>query len=181
VSLLSKVVSQLGARRVPFAAVGGIALAIRGVARSTFDVDLLTLDTSVLADPFWLLLERDNAVVEIRRGDADDPLRGLVRLTSRDERPVDVVVGRGAWQDAAVQRAEPFSLLDTRVPVVRAADLILLKLHAGGTQDLWDVKQLLDADRDEDVSREVDSRLAEVPRGAAIAWKRVRADGRPLG
>ena len=172
-SLLSKVAAQLAARRVEFAAVGGVALAIRGIARSTFDVDLLTLDTSVLVESFWPLLERDGAVVEVRRGDGDDPLKGLVRLVSRDERSVDVIVGRGAWQEGVVARAEPFSLLDTRVPVVRAADLILLKLHAGGTQDLWDVKQLLDADRDEDVSREVESRLSEIPRGAAIAWKRL--------
>jgi hypothetical protein len=155
--------------------VGGVALAIRGVARSTFDVDLLTLDTAVLADPFWYVVERDNAVIEIRRGDADDPLRGLVRLVSRDERSVDIVVGRGAWLEGIVQRAEPFDLLDTRVPVVRAADLILLKLHAGGTQDLWDVKQLLDGDRDGALAEDVESRLPEAARGASIAWRRVRA------
>ena len=57
---------------------------------------------------------------------------------------------------------------------VRASDLVLLKLHAGGTQDLWDVKQLLDTDQDGEIAREVQSRIAEVPRGAAIAWKRIR-------
>jgi hypothetical protein len=173
-SLLSRVADQFTSRRVAFAAVGGVALAIRGVARSTFDIDLLVFDTAVLTDSFWALVERDGAHVEIRRGDADDPLRGIVRLVSRDERPVDVVVGRGAWQEAVVKRAEPFTLLDVRVPVVRASDLILLKLHAGGAQDLWDVTQLLDGDRDGDISHEVQSRLDEVPRGAAIAWKRLR-------
>ncbi len=173
-SLLSKVAGHFDVRRVAFAAVGGVALAIRGVARSTFDIDLLVFDTAVLSDPFWALLERDGAQVEIRRGDADDPLRGIVRLVSRDERPVDVVVGRGAWLEGVVKRAEPFSLLDVRVPVVRASDLILLKLHAGGTQDLWDVTQLLDGDKDGDISHEVQSRLGEVPRGAAIVWKRIR-------
>ncbi len=173
-SLLSKVAAHLAVRRVAYAAIGGVALAIRGVSRSTFDVDLLTLDTAVLAEAFWAVVERDNAAVEVRRGDADDPLRGLVRLASRDERPVDLVVGRGAWQDGVVKRAETFSLLDVLVPVVRASDLVLLKLHAGGTQDLWDVKQLLDIDRDGEVAREVQSRIAEVPRGAAIAWKKIR-------
>jgi hypothetical protein len=173
-SLLGKVVAHLAVRRVPFAAVGGVALAVRGIARSTFDVDLLTMDATVLAEAFWAVVERDNAAIEVRRGDSDDPLKGLVRLTSRDERPVDVVVGRGAWQEGVVARAEPFALLDVRIPVVRASDLVLLKLHAGGTQDLWDVKQLLDTDQDGDMARQVQSRLAEVPRGAAIAWKRIR-------
>jgi hypothetical protein len=173
-SLLSKVVAHLAVRRVAFAAVGGTALAVRGVARSTFDVDLLTMDTAVLAEAFWAVVERDNAAIEVRRGDADDPLKGLVRLTSRDERPVDVVVGRGAWQEGVVKRAESFALLDVLIPVVGASDLVLLKLHAGGTQDLWDVKQLLDTDRDGEIARGVQSRIAEVPRGAAIAWKRMR-------
>ncbi len=174
-SLLAKVASHFGLRRTAFAAVGGVALAIRGVSRSTFDVDLLTTDTAVLTDPYWLLPERDGAQVEIRRGDGDDPLRGLVRLVARDERPVDVVVGRGSWLEGVVGRAEPFALLDTTVPVVRAADLVLLKLHAGGTQDLWDVTQLLAGDREGDLAHEVGSRLAEVPRNAGILWKRVRA------
>jgi hypothetical protein len=132
------------------------------------------MDAATLAEAFWAIVERDNAALEVRRGDADDPLRGLVRLTSRDERPVDVVVGRGAWQEGVVKRAESFALLDVLVPVVRASDLVLLKLHAGGTQDLWDVKQLLDTDQDGEIAREVQSRIAEVPRGAAIAWKRIR-------
>jgi hypothetical protein len=174
VSLLSRVAGQLELRRTPYAVVGGVALAVRGVSRSTFDVDLLTADQAVLTDAFWLLLVRDGAQVEIRRGDGDDPLRGLVRLVSRDERPVDAFVGRGSWLEGVLKRAEPFALLDTRVPVVRAADLVLLKLHAGGTQDLWDVKQLLDGDGNGDLAFEVESRLAEVPRNAAIAWKRVR-------
>lgn len=173
-SLLAVVAKHLSLRRTPFATVGGVALAIRGVARSTFDVDLLTLDASVLADAYWSLLTRDGAQIEIRRGDGDDPLRGLVRLLSRDERPVDVFVGRGAWLDGVVARAEPFDLLDTRVPVVRAADLVLLKLHAGGSQDLWDVTQLLASD-DGALADEVASRLSDVPRGAAILWRRLHA------
>lgn len=174
-SLLGRVANHFANRRVAFATVGGVALAVRGVSRSTFDVDLLTMDTAVLTDPFWAVIANDGPSVEIRRGDADDPLRGLVRLVARDERSVDVVVGRGSWQEGVVRRAEPFAFLDVRVPVVRAADLVLLKLHAGGTQDLWDVKQLLDADRDGDLAAEVESHLAEAPKAAAIAWKRVRA------
>ena len=173
-SLLGKVADYLVLRRVPFAAVGGAALAVRGVARSTFDVDLLCTDVSVATEAFWVVVARDGPLVDVRNGDGDDPLRGLVRVSARDERPVDVVVGRGAWLQGVLARAEPFRFLDARVPVVRASDLVLLKLHAGGTQDLWDVRQLLDGDRDGSVADEVEARLAEVPRPAAILWKRVR-------
>ena len=174
-SLLRKVADHFATRRVAYATVGGVALAVRGIARSTFDVDLLTMDGAVLAEPFWALVTRDGPTIEIRRGDADDPLRGLVRLLARDERPVDVVVGRGSWQEGVVKRAETFAFLDVKVPVVRAADLVLLKLHAGGTQDLWDVRQLLDADGDGSLAFEVESHLGDAPKAAAIAWKKVRA------
>jgi hypothetical protein len=174
VSLLANVAKHFDLRRTLFAAVGGVALAVRGVARPTFDVDLLTTDVSVLAEAYWALVTRDGTQIEIRRGDMDDPLRGLVRLLSRDERPVDVFVGRGSWLDGVVTRAEPFALLDARIPVVRAADLAFLMLHAGGTQDLSDVRQLLDADGDGALADEVSARLPEVPRGAAILWRRLR-------
>ena len=82
-SLLAKVAGTLETKRTSYAVVGGVALAVRGVARSTFDVDLMTADVAILADAYWLLLSRDGAQVEIRRGDGDDPLRGLVRLVGR--------------------------------------------------------------------------------------------------
>ena len=173
-SLLGKVADYLALRRVPFAAVGGAALAVRGVARSTFDVDLLCTESAVATEAFWVIVARDGPLVDVRTGDGDDPLRGLVRVSYREERPVDVVVGRGAWLHGVLERAEPFRFLDARVPVVRAADLVLLKLHAGGTQDLWDVRQLLDGDTDGAIADEVESRLADVPRPAAILWKRFR-------
>ena len=52
---------------------------------------------------------------EIRRGDADDPLRGLVRLLSRDERSVDVFVGR--LRDKIDKRALRHTFIQTRYGV----------------------------------------------------------------
>jgi hypothetical protein len=65
----------------------------------------------------------------------------VVRVEAPADRPVDVIVGRHPWQATAVARARPD--LDG-IPAVLPRDLILLKLYAGGTQDLWDVRALLD-------------------------------------
>jgi len=46
----------------------------------------------------------------------------------------------------AVARATPRELAGDVLPVVEAADLVLLKLYAGGPQDLRDVRLLLGAD-----------------------------------
>src|SRR5262245_33185475 len=104
--LLGRVVDLLASRQVPHALIGAAALAARGIARSTFDIDLLTTDPRVLSDDWWTPLGIENATVDVRRGDADDPLAGVVRIETPGDRPVDVVVGRHAWQARAVARAE---------------------------------------------------------------------------
>jgi hypothetical protein len=80
--------------------------------------------------------------VEVRRGDRDDPLCGVVRITQQGQRPVDIIVGRHAWQTAIVDAADAHQILGAHVPVVDVPSLILLKLYAGGPQDLWDIDQL---------------------------------------
>jgi hypothetical protein len=139
-SLLDRVREFLEQQGISYALVGAAALAARGVARSTLDIDLLTTDTRALNDGLWTDLRAAGASIDVRRGDADDPLAGVVRVDLPADRPVDLIVGRHAWQARAVERAERMS---DGLPVVDARDLILLKLYAGGTQDLWDIRELL--------------------------------------
>jgi hypothetical protein len=69
-----------------------------------------------------------------------------------------------------VQRAEPVLLEDETWPVVGAADLILLKLFAGGPQDAWDIEQLLRMDPA--LRTAVEQHLAELPEDACSLWQR---------
>jgi hypothetical protein len=133
---LEQVRSVLDAHHITYALIGAAALAAHGVARSTFDIDLLTTDHRVLEPGMWTPL---GSGADVRRGDVDDPLAGVVRVSIADDRPIDLVVGRHAWQSRAVERASHQGGL----PVVRASDLVLLKLYAGGAQDLWDIAELL--------------------------------------
>jgi hypothetical protein len=103
-------------------------MAAHGVSRSTLDVDLLTTDARVLDQRMWHAAQ--GASTDIRLGDADDPLLGVVRVR-RDERQVDVIVGRHAWQTAIVDGARPVDIEGESIPVADAAGLILLKLYAG--------------------------------------------------
>jgi len=98
-SLLGRVAAQLRERRISFAVIGAAAMAVRGVSRSTRDVDLLVVDPECLSPVTWEALRREGIVVSIRRGDAEDPLAGAVRLTGPGQvihrRPVGVA-GPGA-------------------------------------------------------------------------------------
>lgn len=155
----------LDRQQVRYALIGAAALAARGVARSTFDIDLLTTDRRVLEPAAWTMFTP--ADVDIRRGDLDDPLAGVVRITLDADRPVDVVVGKHAWQTRAVERADA---LAGGVPIVTARDLVLLKLYAGGTQDLWDIRELV-ARVGPSLTEEVTTDVAEMPAAMRELWQ----------
>ena len=61
------------------------------------------------------------------------------------------------------------------LPVVSAADLILLKLFSGGTQDRWDIEQLLAAVPDAKVREDVESRLSDLPPYSGVIWQQLIA------
>jgi hypothetical protein len=176
--LLRRVASILEASRIPYALVGAGAMAAHGVGRSTLDLDLLTTSSSVLSESFWKDLSSEGHRPDVRRGDAEDPLAGVVRFDAEGEPPVDLVVGRTAWQEGVLERAVRTDVGELSLPVATAADLILLKLYAGGSQDAWDVEQLLAA-ADDGVAlvREVEARLADLPPESGALWARLREAG----
>jgi hypothetical protein len=172
VSLLAQVAVFLSERSVGHALIGAAALAAHGVSRSTVDQDVLVVDARVLDAPFWSEFG-DGTDIDVRTGDADDPLAGVVRLRRAGERDVDVVVGRGAWQQEILGRAVP--IVGEPLFVVGAADLILLKLYAGGSQDRWDIEQLLALDSTGATRRAVDERVEALPARASDIWRTLRA------
>jgi hypothetical protein len=173
--LVTAVLDDLGAR---YALIGAAALAAHGVARSTFDLDLLTTEPAVLDPAAWADLAADPQMrVSVRRGDADDPLAGVVRVETEGQPAIDVVVGRWTWQTEAIEAARSIQVAGRQVPVVGPADLILLKLYAGGSLDFWDIEQLLAASDRLALIAQVDGRLDRLPTQARRAWARI-LDGR---
>ena len=169
VTLFGATLALLDRESIPCALIGAGALAVHGVSRSTYDIDLLATSTRLLEDAVWAPMVEEGVTVDVRRGDASDPLRGVVRLQQTTERDVDVVVGRQRWQQDVLARARPLQILGCEVPVVLKSDLILLKLFAGGHQDLWDIEQLL-ATVEPDVFDAVDASMFQLPDDCRIQW-----------
>ena len=136
--LLDAVALVLEHRGIPYALIGGTALAVHGVARSTFDQDLLVTDRRALTRDAWAGLPKET-VVDIRAGDADDPLAGVVRCRADADRDVD---------------------------------LVLLKLYAGGSQDRWDIDQLL-AIGGRALVDGVEEHLPQLPPASRALWKTI--------
>lgn len=173
-----QIVSEyLKARHVAHALIGAVAVAARGHSRSTLDIDFLTTDKAVLRDDFWTALRSGGAVVDVRRGDFDDPLRGVVRITLPDGTMIDVVVAKYRWQSEVIERAEAIDVGGATIPVPRTSDLILLKLFAGGQQDLADVRSLLEGADHEQVVAEVREHLPELPEECRKMFDEITAAG----
>lgn len=168
-TLVGQVIALFHRENIPYALIGASALAVHGIPRSTYDIDLLTTSARVLEPSLWEQLSAHDVSVDVRAGDAADPLRGVIRLQRASDRDVDVIVGRHQWQSDLLGRAVPSRVLDEDVAVVLKGDLILLKLYAGGHQDVWDIEQLL-ADADHGVLAHVASRISLLPMDCQSRW-----------
>jgi hypothetical protein len=164
------VLDYLESRGVVAALVGGVALGAHGIARATLDTDILVASAAVLDARFWA----DVGTLpppDIRPGDPDDPLLGLARFDLADG-PVDVIAISGAWIRGILERRLFIHVRGRSLPVVDRADLVLLKLYAGGPQDLLDIQLLLEADTGE-LRPQVETRLAQAPAPLRAAWAKL--------
>jgi hypothetical protein len=148
-------------------------MAARGVVRSTRDLDLLACEPALLTAGLWRPLEQEGFSVTVRPGDPDDPLAGVVRLIRGAEAVVDMVVGRQPWQGDVIAHATVQTVEGVIVPVATAADLVLLKLYAGGPQDAWDIEQLLAAGDRPTLVADVEASLPALPPDAQRLWAQI--------
>jgi hypothetical protein len=163
-----RVLDTLGAR---YALIGAHAMAARGYPRFTVDVDLLTTDARVLEPAIWSDLAAAGAQIDARRGDADDPLGGVVHILLDDGTDVDVVVAKWQWEADVIARADSMRIGGAIVRVPRVSDLILLKLAAGGHLDIRDAAVLLAMGEREQVVREVETHIGEVRPDVRGIWR----------
>ena len=157
--------------------IGAVAMAVHGVSRSTRDLDLFTTARECLVDAAWDDLRAAGIEARVRPGDSDDPLAGVVRFTREGEHPIDLVVGKSAWQAGVAANARDAQIEGVAVPVASRVELILLKLYAGGSQDAWDIEQLLAGPEREGLMTGVEAGLGALPSRCRELWIRMREAG----
>jgi len=157
---------------VQYAVIGAIAVAARGAPRSTFDFDLFTIDQRVLQASVWSGLSGSGVRVDVRKGDIDDPLAGVVRIGAAPDQ-IDVVVGKRKWQQHVIQRAELLEIEGLPIRVPLTSDLILLKLDAGGPIDQQDVIQLLAVGPRDQLIADVNEKIGDLPEDARALWQKI--------
>ena len=132
------------AERMGYAIIGAYAVATWGAVRGTRDLDIL-IETEAVTR-IAKALERSGYSVELRTGDADDPIGTVVRAQSgsgEELQQIDIVAGIRGAPPGIVARARPVRLASVTVPVASPEDIIVLKLLAGSPQDLEDIRGIV--------------------------------------
>jgi hypothetical protein len=136
---------------IRFALIGGLAVSTWGGVRATRDIDFLAdsdpspIRNLRLQDNLKRYFEEKRCDAEWRVGEPDDPIPLILRLRlgRRLDTGADILWAYKRWHQEALQRRLEVKAGRLKVLVLHPEDLILLKLDAGGPQDLLDVSSLL--------------------------------------
>lgn len=154
------VLSQLHDHHVDFVIVGGVAAALHGGTRVTFDLDvvprLAAPSWQAAIDVLWSLgarpripeaLDRIRDVEQIRRWQRDKGMLALNFRAPDGSVEVDLLVSESDQFDQLRLRAVKVALDQRTFFVASIDDLITMKRRAGRPQDLLDIAQLQDIQR----------------------------------
>ncbi len=141
------------------AVIGAMALAVHRYIRFTRDFDFATY-----TDPFLKLpglqqaIQKAGLQVELRKPDADDPLGGVLEITGKGFKPIQIVNLLNPLASRimtlgkeAIDEAKSGLIEHSPMRVVTLPYLIALKLYGGGPKNKNDVIELLERNRPVDL------------------------------
>ena len=130
--------------RAPWMLIGGLAVIARGVRRATTDIDVVVRGDAVDVRHALSVLATHDLLP--RQPDAEAFAReNLVLLAQHRPTGVDLDLSFAwsAFEHDAIADRQISKLGRVRLPIARAADLIVFKIVAGRAKDLSDVEALL--------------------------------------
>ena len=150
-----EILNQLHDHHVDFVIVGGVAAALHGGSRVTFDLDVVPSlapePWQAVVDLLWSLgarpripepLDRIRDAAQVRRWRQDKGMLALNFRTPDGSTEVDLLVGESERFEALRQRAVKVSLEQRTFFVASINDLIAMKQRADRPQDVLDIAEL---------------------------------------
>jgi hypothetical protein len=155
-----EILNQLCDHHVEFVIVGGVAAALHGGSRVTYDLHIVPRVTqpswTAVVDLLWSLgarpripepLERIRDAEQVGRWQDEKGMLALNFRTLDGAVEVDLLVSESGRFDDLSSRAVPVTLEHRTFLVASIDDLISMKRRAGRAQDLLDVAELQDIQR----------------------------------
>jgi hypothetical protein len=173
--LMLDIADVLEAADVRYAVVGATAASVHGAIRATNDADVLLSVSLPKLGRLEKAFRKSGLDTELRRGDADDPIRALLAVTDRHQNRVDLLGGLRGLDPDAFDRCVVVPFAGRQVRVIGREDFIAMKCFAGGPQDVDDARhavKLAQEPLDLDLLRGLTRRFG---RGAADVLEQVLA------
>jgi hypothetical protein len=143
--LLLKVIGLLAKFKIPYVIVGAFAASFYGQVRASVDADaVISVDgREKTLEKLSVSLEKIGYKVELRHGDAQDPVRGVMSIQDKFHNRVDLLTGIRGMNDDIFDRAVTASFIKKKIKIVSVEDFIAMKVFAGSFKDIEDVVVVL--------------------------------------
>jgi hypothetical protein len=146
--LLVEVVEFLVTQNVQYAVVGALAASVHGAVRASLDADVLLSVDAQAAKHLESVFKAEGFRTELTRGDFEDPIPGLLKVSDSFGNRVDLLLGLKGMESQAFARAIEIPFQGSTLKFIGREDFIDMKVFAGGPMDLVDATRAISADRD---------------------------------
>lgn len=145
VLLLLDAVDVLRVRGTKYAVVGALAASVHGALRGSADADVLIGASVQEAAGIDAAFKSGGFQSVLSRGDPQDDIPAVIRLTDTFANQVDVLVGLRGLEARAFSRTIQIPFHGTTLDFIGREDFIAMKVFAGGPIDLQDAERAVAA------------------------------------
>jgi predicted nucleotidyltransferase len=147
--LISRISKCLDEHSVPYMLIGGQALLLYGIVRSTRDIDItLGIDSDSYSEIVRICEELDLNILPKEPQEFANQTRTLPAEEPNCHIRIDFIFSFTPYERQAIKRAQQKTLAGYPVKFASSEDLIIFKMIAGRAVDIEDVKGILNKKAD---------------------------------
>ena len=132
--------SALNDAELPYAVIGAVALAARGLPRQTRDIDVVVLVDTAFAALDALATVGFRSAAPVDRGDEPEPMYVLVH---DDGSEIDLLVAVAEPESMVIAEAGTAEVFGARAPVATLEHLVLLYLYSNQPRHFADLARIV--------------------------------------
>lgn len=137
----------------PVIIIGGVAVSLLGRPRHTQDIDAMVLLDNEKWEGLIKSAGRYGFTTRIKDALKFAQRNRVLLMRHRNGLGIDISFGALPFEEECISRARKVKFADIRVPIPTPEDLIIMKAVSHRTQDLMDIKSVMDAHPKLDVAR----------------------------
>ena len=143
--LLLDVIQVLNKSKIPYAVIGAFAASFYGVVRASLDADVIIFfEDKTGIEQLCATFKKRKLRINYRRGDFNDPVRGVINIQDSFKNSVDLLTGIRGMSNDVFGRVKKARFMGRSIKVISKEDFIAMKIFAGSPKDIQDAIGVLD-------------------------------------